>query len=136
VIVAIHWTEDLTTGVAEIDSQHKELFKRINGLLEACSQGKGRGEVDKVIKFLEDYVVRHFSEEEKYMVDYSYPAYGSHKAQHLEFMGNFFSLKGEFESDGPGVHIIVRTNSLVIDWLRNHIRKVDKELGTFLKARL
>lgn len=134
--MAIEWTEDLSTGVAEIDGQHKELFTRINGLLDACREGKGRHEVEKVMKFLEDYVVRHFSEEEKYMAEFSYPAYGSHKAQHLRFMDDFFSLKEQFEREGPGVHIIVRTNDTLVDWLKTHIRKVDKELGAFLKARL
>ena len=62
--MAIEWTEDLATGVNKIDNQHKELFKRINNLLEACNQGRGKNEVEKVIKFLDDYVIIHFSEEE------------------------------------------------------------------------
>ena len=59
-IVAIEWTADLATGVDEIDNQHKELFQRINNLLEACNHGKGKEEVKKVISFLEDYVITTF----------------------------------------------------------------------------
>ncbi len=36
--MAIEWTMGLSTGVDEIDDQHKELFKRINRLLDACNQ--------------------------------------------------------------------------------------------------
>jgi len=38
--MAIEWTNDLATGVSEIDYQHKELFRRINSLLDACREGK------------------------------------------------------------------------------------------------
>ena len=121
--MAIEWTEDLATGVDTIDNQHKELFQRINNLLEACTRGKGKEEVKKVIGFLEDYVVTHFSEEEKYMVKFEYPETASHKKQHLEFMDNFLSLKKQFDEEGPGVHIVVITNNLIVEWLKNHIRR-------------
>ncbi len=134
--MAIEWTEDLATGVKEIDNQHKELFQRINNLLDACNHGKGKEEVKKVISFLEDYVITHFSEEEKYMGKYDYPDFMSHKKQHLEFMENFFRIKTQFEAEGPGVHIVVITNNLIVDWLRNHIRKTDRALGSFLKTKI
>lgn len=65
--MAIEWTQDLSTGSDEIDNQHKELFRRINSLLDACNQGKGREEIGKTVQFLEDYVITHFSAEEEYM---------------------------------------------------------------------
>jgi hypothetical protein len=60
--------------VDEIDDQHKEIFRRINGLLDSCRQGKGKEDVGKVINFLDDYVVTHFGREEKYVIDNSFPA--------------------------------------------------------------
>ncbi|MEK6776135.1 MAG: bacteriohemerythrin [bacterium] len=131
--MAIQWTEELGTGVDMIDNQHKELFKRINDLLDACGQGKGIEEVGKIIGFLEDYVVTHFSTEEKYMTQYDYPDQLTHKGQHRHFINNFSDLKKQFETDGAGVHIVILTNRVVVDWLNSHIRKVDKALGTFLK---
>lgn len=133
--MAIEWTVDLATGVDEIDNQHKELFQRINSLLSACREGKGRDEVKKVVQFLEDYVITHFSTEEKYMGRHNYPDYTSHKQQHLEFMENFYKIKTQFEAEGAAVHIIVTINHLVVDWLKNHIRKLDKALGVFLKTK-
>ena len=58
--MAIQWNEELATGVLEIDNQHKEIFARINRLLEASSQGKGKQEVGRMIDFLGDYVISHF----------------------------------------------------------------------------
>jgi len=56
------WTQNLSIGVAEIDNQHKELFKRINNLLDAISQGKGKQELFAVLEFLEDYSKFHFAD--------------------------------------------------------------------------
>jgi len=134
--MALEWTEDLATGSGEIDRQHKELFSRINALFEACRQGKGKAEVNEVVQFLDDYVVRHFSEEEKYMQKYDYPRYAAHKAQHLEFVENFSELRKQIEREGPGVHLVVKTNHMIVQWLVNHISKVDRALGTFLKTRV
>ncbi len=133
--MAAAWTSDLATGVDEIDNQHKELFTRINNLLAACKKGEGKKEVAKVIGFLEDYVIEHFSEEEGHMNNRNYPEYSRHKGEHLIFMENFAKLKNQFETDGPGVHVVVSTNRMVVDWLLNHIRKEDKALGAFLRLR-
>jgi len=133
--MAMEWTDDLSTGSAAIDDQHKELFDRINALLEACRKGKGKGEVSQVIGFLDEYVITHFSAEEKYMETHHYPEIAKHKALHREFMDNFEDLKQELEDEGPGVHLVVKTNQLVVQWLLDHIRKVDKALGAFLKTK-
>ncbi|MHB8883073.1 MAG: bacteriohemerythrin [Thermodesulfovibrionales bacterium] len=132
--MAIEWTQDLATGVPVIDDQHKELFRRINTLLEACSRRKGKEEIAPVIAFLEDYVVSHFSEEEERMQQSTYPAYAEHKTQHEEFKRNFSDLKQLFETDGPAVHVVIKTNSVVTDWLRAHIKRTDKALGAFLQT--
>ena len=133
--MAMEWTHDLSTGSAAIDDQHKELIKRINALLEASRQGKGKAEVSQVIQFLGEYVVTHFSAEEQYMEAHRYPEFAKHKALHLEFMENFADLKRELEEEGPGVHLVVKTNQMVVQWLLDHIRKVDRALGTFLKTK-
>ncbi len=39
----IEWTQDLAVGVKIIDEQHKEIFRRVDALLEACKAGKGEG---------------------------------------------------------------------------------------------
>ncbi len=133
--MAIVWTADLATGVNKIDDQHKELFRRINTLLDACHLGKGKEELGGTVKFLEDYVVDHFGEEERYMIQYGYPSYAEHKSQHLEFMGNLSTIKEKLDSDGPGLLTVVATNHLLVEWLRVHIRRLDKQLGAFLQEK-
>lgn len=132
--MAIQWTDDLATGVAEIDNQHKELFKRIDQLFRARNQAKGRLEIGKTIVFLEKYVDTHFAAEEKNMVKRHYPDYAAHKAQHAYFRNNLLNIKRQIDEEGPGVHIIILTNRMVIDWLRDHIRKLDRAFGGYLQS--
>lgn len=134
--MAIEWTEDLAMGVAEIDDQHKELFRRINQLLEACTQRQGKDAVGKIIEFLGSYVVEHFGSEERYMAIYGYPESAVHHEQHSQFIRSFQELKDKFETDGPGVHIIIMTNRTVVGWLTGHIRRMDKSLGEFLRTKM
>lgn len=132
----IEWTERLRVGVEEIDNQHKELFKRINNLLDACTQGKGKDEVLNTLRFLDDYVTVHFTAEERLQQKYNYPDYTSHKARHTEFIKNISDIKKAIEEEGVGLHLVIRTNNTVVDWLINHIGKMDKKVGALLKEKI
>lgn len=134
--MTIEWNQNLATGVEEIDNQHKELFNRVNMLFEACRQCKGREEVSKLVKFLEEYVVTHFGTEEKYMTRYGYPDYPSHKEQHTNFIKDFLELKKQFEMQGETLSLTIKINKKIVDWLIQHIGKVDMKMGVFLKNKM
>ncbi len=122
------WTEDLATGVALIDEQHKGIFKELNTLLDAMDYGKGRKEVCSVLDFLENYIHTHFHDEEDLMVRYDYRGYLPHKAKHTQFIKDFNLLKQEFTKDGATLHVVVQTAQKVVDWLTNHIKVEDKKV--------
>ncbi|MGE5557542.1 MAG: bacteriohemerythrin [Bacillota bacterium] len=130
----IEWTPDLSVGIAEIDRQHQELFGAINKLLEACKQRTAKENLSDTLKFLEHYVVDHFHTEETTMIQYDYPDQAIHREMHQQFVKSLAELRGKLENEGPGIHIVVMTNQVVVGWLTNHIRKADQELGRFLKA--
>ena len=69
----IIWNEQLSVGVAIIDSQHKELIRIANLLLDGVARGDGRDAVDMVVKKLREYTVFHFNSEEGLMEDIRYP---------------------------------------------------------------
>ncbi len=126
------WTEQLSIGIVEIDQQHQELFNRINNLLQAMHEGKGKDEIQKVMAFLDDYVVSHFGTEEKYMGEYHYPEINQHKEQHQTFTSNFNDIKKELETEGPSSTLVIQTQRKLSEWWLGHIATVDKELGAFL----
>ncbi|MGI6035055.1 MAG: bacteriohemerythrin [Limnochordia bacterium] len=131
--MAIQWTSDLATGITTIDDQHKELFARVNKLLAACSQGRGKEEVGNIIGFLEEYVVTHFADEEKLQQESGYPEFAAHKRLHDAFKSDLAKLKDEFEAEGPTLRFVVLTNRVVVDWLMKHIAQVDKAFGNYLR---
>lgn len=128
------WTEDLSTSVDEIDAQHKEIFRKMDELYSACRLGNGKSEIADVIMFLEDYVTSHFDNEEKYMLEYDYPESASHKSEHMKFIKTIVDLKKQFEKEGPSLSVVIRTNFEIADWFRDHIGRIDKALGIFLKT--
>lgn len=130
----IEWKESLATGHEVIDDQHKELIKRISSLLTACTQGRGKDEVGNLLKFMADYVRFHFSAEEELQLQYSYPEFPAHKAEHEEFIGRLHELESKFFKDGATLSLVIQTNHSLMDWLRNHIGFTDKRLATFLRS--
>ena len=45
--MAITWDPNLAVGHQAMDDQHRELFRRIDALLEASRTGKSTGEVSR-----------------------------------------------------------------------------------------
>jgi hemerythrin len=134
--MALQFTPDLSTTVAEIDNQHQELFKRVDSLLTALQGGKGGEELVKTIQFLTDYVVFHFGVEEKYMDTYRYVDRAQHKAQHAQFVKTFLRLRDRLLAEGINAETTEDAKQLVVDWLINHIKYSDRGLGLFLKRKL
>lgn len=132
--MAIEWSNVLATGVEWQDSQHRELFHRINSLLDAMSMGLGKEEVVRLFKFLDEYFVFHFSSEEEAMRKYGYPGAHAHISEHKGFMADVEELKKE-ASASVTTSVVIKVQRRVVDWLINHIGGMDKSLGAFvLKA--
>lgn len=132
--MGIQWRESLAIGVEEIDSQHRELLNRFNLLLSACESGKGIAELKRLLEFLDDYVIQHFSDEERLQRMQGYPEYESHKKEHDSFIRQIKAVKDEISSEGVAVHHVMETNNMLLKWLLNHISRVDTELGKYLRT--
>lgn len=133
-VMAILWTEDLAVGVKEIDDQHKELFERVQALLDACKAGQGKPAVVETIHFLESYVIEHFNAEEALQRNVAYPEFMAHKAAHDKFLEDVAELRKSLDESGPTIGTIASTNTMVVDWLMSHIKRMDKKLGEFIKT--
>ena len=135
--MSVEWSETLASGSTEIDTQHKELFQRVNSLLAAFEKGSvSRGEVAKIVQYLTDYVVFHFGNEERYMAQYAYSSMSAHKAQHEQFVKNFLKLKERLMMEGINAPLAVEMKELCVDWLINHIKYSDRALGMHLKLKM
>ena len=68
------FSENLITGNEMIDSQHKELIKKMNQFLESCENGNDKLTAVKTLDYLEDYTDYHFKAEEQLQRDIDYRA--------------------------------------------------------------
>jgi hemerythrin len=131
--MAFQWTEDLRTGVDDIDAQHMELILHINALLDACSHQKGKDDIGSFLGYLSEYVAFHFAAEEREMTRYHFPGLAAHEQEHEQFKKVVGDLKRKFARHGAGINIVLMTMRSSCDWLVNHIKKTDKEMAEFLK---
>lgn len=133
--MAYQMTPDLLTGNSLIDTEHKQLFDAINSLLDACSKGQGRAEIEKTTKFLYDYTSKHFADEEKLQIQSRYPEYQAHKQLHEGFKKSVLELNKKLTEQGATVALVGEVNSLIAGWLINHIKREDKKLAEYLKTK-
>ena len=130
--MALQWEPRLAVGVASIDSQHKQLIDALNGLLAAMASSRGKEEVGKLLKFLGDYTVTHFADEERLMAKARYPQADAHKREHEAFIIEFKELAADFAKSGPSTSLTLKLNGKVCEWLRQHIAVTDKDLAAVL----
>lgn len=129
----IQWNDDLSVKVTEIDGQHKQLVTMINDLHEAMKSRQGKEQVRTTLAKMADYVVTHFSTEEKYMAKFGYPGYLGHKAEHQAFMKKVTEFTTEFDAGRAAVTIELM--NFLKDWLTNHIMKKDKQYSDFFLSK-
>lgn len=132
--MGIKWRDSLAIGVEEIDNQHRELLQHFDRLLTACEEGKGMLELKNLLDFLDGYVRTHFNDEEALQLLWHYPGYEAHRKEHESFVERIKKLQLEIDTEGVAVYHVIETNNLLFKWLINHISKVDRELGRFLKT--
>lgn len=131
---AVEWTDDLSVGVEVIDEQHKMLIQHLNNLTNAIEQHHGPDKIGATLGFLIDYTECHFSSEEGYMATHGYPELGAHRVQHGQFKTTLSNLEEDFQEEGPTHDLADSIDTLLVNWLINHIRGVDVKFGDFLES--
>ncbi|HEY3375751.1 MAG TPA: bacteriohemerythrin [Candidatus Aquicultor sp.] len=126
------WTDELKTGVSDVDKQHKELINLINNLHDALIQGKGKERVEEALTFLSNYVVEHFKCEEDLMLKHNYTGFPAHKREHERFVYDVTALANDFKQTANPSFLAITLQKSIVDWLVNHILKVDKEMAKFI----
>lgn len=119
----VEWRREFETGVAEVDQQHKKLFALLNRLIEVRKSLVPRDELEQILEELLDYTQYHFSTEE--LLFKEHPIYRKHKREHIKFTiaimkYNILFLEGKQHLDSNILFFL-------INWLKNHILKVDME---------
>ncbi len=127
------WTPGLSVGVESMDAQHRQLFDRLNSLVEAVRSNHGADELGRTMDFLDSYVREHFADEEKLLADAGYPGLEGHKRMHASFAAELASVRAGLAI--PTVdrqELAERLHLSLRDWLLRHIRVEDRAYGEFI----
>ena len=129
----LKWTPNLSVQVLDVDRQHIELFKRTNSFIAAVMSGHGQDEVEKMLDFLEAYVVDHFAFEEKLMQESGYPEFPAHKEEHARFIADFEEFKKAFDYKSDSQLLVDQINERISAWWMKHIAVTDRAMGLYVK---
>jgi hemerythrin len=125
------WNKALETGIPTIDDQHRELFRQVDILLDTSKQDR----VPQTLKFLGDYVKKHFNDEQTLHLKSKYPKTDAHRKMHADFVNAYVKMAKEYESDSTNkLATLLKINKTVVDWLKNHIMIEDKDFATYYKG--
>jgi hemerythrin len=129
----ITWTtEQFATNVSAHDTEHQEIFRLLNALGDTVASDD-RAAVGRDLDALIAYVAEHFAAEEANFEAYGYPAYPGHKAEHDKLVATALDLQKKFHAGEA--EVTGDTAAFLVDWLTDHIPKVDKLYGSFLNEK-
>jgi hemerythrin len=131
--VALQWSSALSLGVPSLDAQQRELFERVDRLLDSMLHGD-RVEAVHLSAFLRQHVVLHFAAEEQLMRDLGYPDAASHTAEHAAFARTMLELEAAFRERGASAELVLRLEREAVAWLGGHVYLADVALGHFVSA--
>ena len=123
-----HWSEHYETGNHEIDHHHRELFQ-LTSLMDSAIQTGNTSYLEDIVKFLEHYVVDHFSEEEALMKKYNFKGLAHHQQEHQQFKESVTILRHHFNKIVSKTHVMFSIRKIV-DELICHIIAVDSKIKT------
>ncbi|HHU31738.1 MAG: bacteriohemerythrin [Zhaonellaceae bacterium] len=127
------WKDEYGTGVAKIDEQHKKLFEIAGKTYSLLNDEFAIDKYDRIIELineLREYAIFHFKFEEEYMLSIGYKKFFSHKVEHDDFIekiNNVDYAQLDKEQDVYLRHIL----EFVVEWISNHILKLDKKILQF-----
>ena len=131
--MTINWSEKYATHVDSVDKQHQTIIEEINHLLDLMRQGKARTEIGSLIDFLDEYTKNHFADEERIMAKYNCPVAEENKQQHAIFLAKIAQFKDALKDDSSSTMVTLDVKKELMDWLINHIVKIDMQLRDCVK---
>lgn len=127
-ISTFKWDEKYSVEHSLIDGQHKELFRLIADFYDKIYHKSNQEVISEVIKRLEDYVVLHFSSEEKLMEEANYDKLEEHKKLHREFMEKVSDFRKR-HNEGR-LLLSLEVSNFIKDWITKHIMETDQQYKT------
>lgn len=129
---SIEWSDQYSTGIHEIDTDHKELVTLANRCIDASNSGEQRKEIRLILDELLNYTKFHFQREECVMKACGYPDLTKHQQLHQKLTNEVQEKVMKF-----GLRKLTAKSLLefFVNWLTVHIKGEDKLIATYRKGK-
>jgi hemerythrin len=128
----IEWDQSFVTGVQQFDEHHKHLVGLINKTHDDFICGAPDESLEVILSELVSYAGYHFTAEETWMLEHSYPQMTEHKNEHAKFTKTVLEFQAAFHERKANISLEVLT--FLKRWLNNHIFESDAAYGRFNAA--
>ena len=91
----MNWSADLDICVGGMNREHQEIHDAMNRIFDSVAQGQRGAVVMSQIQHLQNVNVRHFKDEEAFMLSIGYPDLETHKRIHVRLLRD---LEGHVET--------------------------------------
>lgn len=126
----IQWSEALSVGDATIDSQHKELFSKIEILCKNENE-KDTKLLRGMLDYLNQYIFLHFRHEEAYMKEHNFPQLIEHQKMHKNFVSKHDQMVINFLD--PNSEIVLRDlEEFLVAWWTGHVAGADAKYHKYI----
>ena len=133
-MTSIEWRAEFSTGIAEVDHEHRGLIELINAALERCAQlppGERR-ELQAALGEIHARTTAHFALEERVMERLAYDQRREHKRDHERLLEDIRDIM-----DGVGHDATFDREAFtarLTSWFSEHFRTYDARLHSRLPA--
>lgn len=118
------------TGIEFIDKEHARLFELAQETHDLLYDDLLQDKSDRIVHLVSElinYTKTHFAHEEAYQKSINYAHIKEHAAQHRQFEDSLLEIdldevENDFDSQNETVENLL---DFLVNWLVNHIQKVD-----------
>ncbi|MDD2364580.1 MAG: bacteriohemerythrin [Desulfuromonadaceae bacterium] len=131
----MEWQETYSIGIDKFDDHHRHLFDLLNKAHDSCLKGCQTDIFGEIINELAEYVHYHFTAEEQFMEENSYPHLATHREEHLKFSQKIAESHKMLSScNGVGSIEMIELTSFLMEWLFHHILDVDMRYAKIIQG--
>lgn len=132
------WKDEYCVGVEEIDQAHMKLFTIVRRLMKNLmhdNYDKNKRTCIEVVKYLKQYALEHFAEEEAYQLKVGYGGYVNHKRIHDHMRDvTIPALERKMELAGYTEDTVNHFAGVCAAWLTAHVMLEDQAIAGKTKS--
>jgi len=133
--MTLEWNQEtMTTGLPEIDEQHREWIRRFNQFEDAAANKQESEAIRDAFQSFMSYAETHFTYEEALMEKHNSPSAALNREEHEKFRKKLLEMEEAILPEGGSAEEVIERQADMGQWLLDHIIKVDTEFRSTLVA--